>query len=391
MQVHAPSRVTGSMSLKKNAVLSGVAALVVAASILAIAIVSGIPLTPSNTSGGSTTSSGAPTGTLSVLLTDPPHVPDGVTKVYITYSNLAVHVSEAGNQTGWTVLQDSGSIELLSTVNVSRTISSVKIASGDYNLLRFNISSAQVTYNGKNYTAFVPTSRLTIPIIGGIEVNASKPSATIINIEPTVFNVGSASNPEFIIRHVAKAFPVPSSEVSEQMEHEGARMSLSGKAWWKHLQERFTANAQISGAALTPTSLSFTVKNTGSESTKLRIVVVGPLAPTSFRGHEGIPAMLSGTAIFLVYSNGTLAPIQGFGLAQFAPGMEPNDFIHVLASEGYNLAAGASATLSYQGTITLGFQLVQIAAGQSIVPGQQYLVTVIGDEALASYVVVAGK
>ncbi len=381
------------MSTKKNVVLSGVAALVVAASILAIAIVSGIPLTQtrSNTAGGSATSIGAPSGTLSVLLTDPPHVPDGVTKVYITYSNLAVHVSEAGNQTGWSVLQDSGSIELLSTVNVSRTISSVKIASGYYNLLRFNISSAQVTFNGKNYTAFIPTSGLTIPIIGGIEVNASKPSATIINIEPTVFNIGSTSNPEFIIRQVAKAFPVPSSQVSEEMEHQGSSMSLSGKAWWMHLQESFTANAQISGATLTHSSLSLTVKNTGTASTKLRIVLVGPLAPGISSGHRGIPSMLSGSAIFVVYPNGTLVPLQRLALALNPLGFGRNDLMQVLASEGYNLTAGASATLSYQGTITLGFQLVQLDSGQSIVPGQQYLVTVIGDEALASYVVVAGQ
>ena len=379
------------MSTKKSVVLSGVAALVVAASILAIAILSGIPLTQNLVNTANTTSSAAPAGTLSVLLTDPPHVPNGVTKVYITYSDLAVHVSEAGNQTGWSVLKAGGSIELLSTVNVSRTISSVKVAKGDYNLLRFNISSAQVTYNEKNYTAFVPSSELTIPIIGGIEVNASKPSATIINIEPTVFNIGSTSNPEFIIRHVARAFPVPSSQVSEEMEHEGFKMSLSGKAWWKNLREKFTANAQVSGATLTPSSLGLTVKSTGSQSTKLRLVVVAPLAPSFSRGHEGLPAMLSGSAIFVVYPNGTLAPLQKFILAQYSPGMERDDFTKALASEGYSLTAGASATLSYQGTITLGFQLQKIAAGQSVVPGQQYLVTVIGDEALASYVVVAGQ
>src|SRR2546426_6869015 len=108
------------MSSKKNIILSGAAALVVAVSILAVSIFSGFSLLP-------TTSSGAPKGTLSVLLTDPPHVPFGVTKVYITYSNLAVHVSEAGNQSGWTLLKSGGSIELLSTVNVGQTISSVKI------------------------------------------------------------------------------------------------------------------------------------------------------------------------------------------------------------------------------------------------------------------------
>ena len=384
------------MSTKKNIMLSGAAALVVAASILAVAIFSGVSLLPNaNTTTNTTTSSRAP-GTLSVLLTDPPHVPLGVTKVYIAYSNLAVHVSEAGNQSGWTLLKSGGSIELLSTVDVSQTISSVKIAAGEYNLLRFNISSAQVTYNGKNYTAFVPRSALIVPIVGGIEVNASKPSATIINIQPTVYNIGSASNPEFMIRHWAKAFPVPSSQVTEEEEHEGHRLSLIGKAWWTDVQERYTSNALITSATLTPTSLSLTVKDTGNQSTKLRLVVVGPLSltPLMVTEHDRPPTGLFGSAIFIVLPNATLVPIQKYILTAHQQGVGAEDVVTALASGGYNLTAGASATLGYKGTITLGFNLhiVQpLQGGQSIVPGQQYLVSVLGDEALASQVVVAGQ
>lgn len=376
------------MSSKKNIILSGAAALVVAASILAVAIFSGVSLLP-NTN----TSNKAP-GTLSVLLTDPPHVPLGVTKVYIAYSNLQVHVSEAGNQSGWTLLKSSGSIELLSTINIGQTITSVKIAAGEYNLLRFNISSAQVTFNGKNYTAFVPTSALTVPIVGGIQVNASKPSATIINIQPTVYNIGSASNPEFIIRHWAKAFPVPSSEVTAEEEHEGTKVSLIGKAWWTDVQERYTSNAQITSATLTPSSLSVTVKNTGNQTTKLRLVVVAPLTLMGVE-HDRPPAVLAGSAIFIVLPNETLVSMQKYILTAHQQGAEVGDIVKALASGGYNLTVGASGTLGYKGAITLGFNVPVVVqplqTGQSIVPGQQYLVSVLGDEALASQVVVAGQ
>ena len=382
------------MSTKKNIMLSGAAALVVAASILAVAIFSGVSLLPNANTTNTTTSSRAP-GTLSVLLTDPPHVPLGVTKVYIAYSNLAVHVSEAGNQSGWTLLKSGGSIELLSTVDVSQTISSVKIAAGEYNLLRFNISSAQVTYNGKNYTAFVPRSALIVPIVGGIEVNASKPSATIINIQPTVYNIGSASNPEFMIRHWAKAFPVPSSQVTEEEEHEGHRLSLIGKAWWTDVLERYTSNALITSATLTPTSLSLTVKDTGSQSTKLRLVVVSPLAtPLIGAEHDRPPAVLFGSAIFIVLPNATLLPIQKYVL-QF----------RVLLEDGVDLPRFRPAleavlqlpTFLFRGSDQRFYPLPRqvtrqpLQGGQSIVPGQQYLVSVLGDEALASQVVVAGQ
>src|SRR3989449_10673748 len=384
------------MSTKKNIMLSGAAALVVAASILAVSIFSGFSLIPNTnttkTNTNTTTSNRAP-GTLSVLLTDPPHVPVGVTKVYISYSNLQVHVSEAGNKSGWTLLKYGGSIELLSTVTVDQTISSVKIAAGDYSLLRFNISSAQVTYNGKNYTAFVPTSALTVPIVGGIEVNAYKPSATIVNIQPTVYNIGSESNPEVMIRHWAKAFPVPSSQVTQEEEHEGTRLSLIGKAWWTDVQERYTSNAQITSAALTPTSLSVTVKNTGNQTTKLRLVVVAPVTLMGVE-HDRPPAVLAGSAIFIVLPNQTLVSIQKYILAAHQQAVGAEDLVTALTSGGYNLTIGASGTLTYTGNITLGFNIPYVQplqAGQSIVPGQQYLVSVIGDEALASQVVVAGK
>src|SRR5712692_9835041 len=306
------------MSSKKNAVLSGVAALIVAASILAVSVLTGFPFTQL----GNPTNSGAPSGTLSVLLTDPPHVPAGVSAVSITYSDVAVHVSEAGNLSGWTIVKSSGTIELMSTVNVAQTISSVKITSGDYNALRFNISSAQVTYYGKTYTAFVPSSRLVVPIIGGIEVNASKPSATIINIDPTIFNIGSTSNPEFIIRPAARAFPVPSSEVTEQVEHEGNRLSLAGRTWWMGLLEKYTENAQVTNANLTPSSLSVTVKNTGTLATKLRLVVVAPIGLTSVAaGNYSPPATLFGAAVFIALPNATLVPIQKYILSAYQQGM----------------------------------------------------------------------
>src|SRR5207245_9848125 len=110
--------------------------------------------------------------------------------------------------------------------------------------------AAHAPHNGEYDPAFVPRSGLIVPTVGGIEVNASKPSATIINIQPTVYNIGSASNPEFMIRHWAKAFPVPSSQVTEEEEHAGHRLSLIGKAWWTDVQERYTSNALITSANL---------------------------------------------------------------------------------------------------------------------------------------------
>lgn len=407
------------MNTKTSATIAGILALVIAGSILAVSTYTGNTILPTQntsvtsysgststgtasppatTQSSSSAASGAAAGTLSVLLTDPPNVPDGVTKLYITYSNLAVHVSGAGNDSGWAQIKAQGTIELIGTVNVSQTLSSVKITSGDYNLLRFNISSALVTYNGKNFTAFVQDGRLLVPIVGGIEVNDSKPSATIIEIHPSVFNIGDATNPEFIIRPVAKALPVPSGEVNEQMKHEGFRMDLKGKAWWRNLEQRFTANAQITTAALTAKSLAVTVKNTGNETTVLRLVMVSPLS-SALKGERGghMPSAFFDSAVYLVLKNGTLVPLTNFVKSMTSSGSDQKAhkdthelMQQIFKATGFNVTAGSTASLTYSGQVTFGLQLLKKVSTSSVVTGQQYLVTVLGEESLASMVVVAG-
>ncbi len=338
-------------------------------------------------------------GTLSIMLTDPPVTPAGVTKVFVSYSNLMVHVSEAGNKSGWYPVNYHGTIELLSSINISETIGTVTLASGDYNLIRFNVTSAKVTYNGVNYTAFVPSGELKVPIIGGVEVTNSKPSATIIDLQTTVVNIGSHSNPEFIIRPVARAYPVPSSQVTEQAEHRGFRQDLRDQPWWAHLRERYTANLQITSASLTPGSLTLALKNSGSHNTILGLVTVTPLAV--FLGGSGehpyghFPDTLLNSATFLVLKNGSLIPLKSV-LAQVAAASAGDQqaresaFQSLFGTVGYNLTAGSSATFTYNGQIVIGYPALKGSVSSSIASGQEYVITVLGAEAVASTVVAAG-
>jgi len=115
-------------------------------------------------------------GILSVLLTDPPTVPEGVSAVYISYSSIAIHASEFNNS-GWIAFSGRGTIDALKLVNLSETISSGVVPSLTYDLVEFNISSVEVTYVGENYTATVASEKLVVPIIGGVKVSSSNPSA----------------------------------------------------------------------------------------------------------------------------------------------------------------------------------------------------------------------
>lgn len=374
------------MNMKRSAALSGAAALGMAVAIIGVSVLSGTPVLSNLVR---TVGPGTP-GTLSVLLTDPPHVPAGVTAVYVTYSNLEVHVSEAGNQSGWTKVSSSGSINLLATVNISETLASVKVPTGDYNALRLNISSAEVTFNGNNYTAFVVNAKVFIPIVkGGIEVTNSKPSATIIDISPLVLNIGSTTTPEFLIRTTAVGLPVPSSEVTEEVEHKGFTFSLAGKDWWEHVNQNATANLKVTAAALSPNSLNVSVTG-GSQSTSIRLVIVSPLVSTAGgESEDRMPSMLMGSAVFVVGSNGTLMPLRQFVASALSNGSEKfGEIRDAFVNSGQNLTAGSSATYIYSGQINLGFSF-EGSFTRAVVSGQQYLITVIGTDALASQVVVA--
>ena len=58
------------------------------------------------------------------------------------------------------------------------------------------------------------------------------------------------------------------------------------------------------------------------------------------------------------------------------------------SAAGYNMTAGSLATFTYSGQISLDFSFEGPVA-RHVAAGQQYLVTVIGRDALASQVVVA--
>lgn len=129
-------------------------------------------------------------GTLSVKITDPPQNWGQATNIYIHYSEIMVHRADAGNETGWYKVVDSGEIDLASVVNVSNIIGQGSLQAGKYNLVRFRLIEATVTVGGVNYTAEVPSGEITIAIVGGgVQVSPGQTTYLVIDVNPKV--VGS--------------------------------------------------------------------------------------------------------------------------------------------------------------------------------------------------------
>jgi hypothetical protein len=381
------------------------AALLVLAAAMMGALLANYYLSMPSPGGTATTS-----GTLAIMLTDPPRVPLGVSAIYLSYNTIGVHFAEAGNQSGWVSASVRGTANLMQLVNISTTIASLNIT-GKLNLLRFSISSVKVTYNGVNYTCYVPSNELTVPIVGGVEVRAGAVSAVILDLEPMVLNMGSAENPIFVLRPSAKAIPVPAEETSREMARQGFTLDLKEKAWWARMSERLAKRIEITSAQLTNSSLRVTLRNVGNESVAVRLLVIWPAAGPTMSSRAMAPPAFFHSAVFVIEENGTLVPLQ-FGCGHVVSNRTQLEKCLIFGSSslgvrelfeaaGYELAPHSSATLAYAGPISLGFglagcrlvqeenghwQLVCDFKANLVEPGGLYLIAVMGQDAVAFYV-----
>ena len=129
------------------------------------------------------------TSLMAIRLTDPPTVPAGTSALVISYSKIGVHLSNAGNSSGWVYSNASGRINLLSILNVSSTIGAVALPlNASIEEIRFNISSADMTVNGTVYNVTVPSMTVTAHFSGRTDINATS-SSILLSLSPTIVSI----------------------------------------------------------------------------------------------------------------------------------------------------------------------------------------------------------
>jgi hypothetical protein len=320
------------------------------------------------------------------MFTDPPRLAEGVEAVYINYSKIGIHFERSNKTHGWIWVNKGGSLNLTSLVDIAQTIASLEIDSNVYvNIVRFNITGAVVTYNDKNYTAYVHTENLTVPIIGGLEVVEGS-NALLLDIQPTVFNMGTEDEPFFVLSAVAKAYPVPREEVRDEMPVPGFKLMLKDRLWWHRLRQMHASSIEISSATLSSDSLKITVQNKGEGDVMLRLVIVAPLYTLQTSKDRGyIPKIFVGAAIFLIKEDGTLQPLQ----LTYKQNMGEEVKSQLLIGRGYKLMQGSTAHFEYIGKISFEYGIRLRGMPTPTTSGNKYLVAVIGDGVADSIVVEA--
>lgn len=366
------------MSSKSSVFVSGAVAAIIAIVLISGVLATGILSSRSTNATSSQVTSAIGSGTLAVLLTDPPTVPNGTTHVYAAYSGLAVHVSGAANNSGWHVLNAQGTIDLMSIINVSQTIASANIQSGRFDALAFNITSATVTFLGKNYSAYLvyEDHTLIVPIVGGITITNGQTSAAVIDLTPTVLLLGDPASPIFAFIPAARGYTIPAESIPQtQLQRVGQNESVTNQTWYQNNQPRF----EITGVVLQPTSLSITVANTGNVSLTFTLAAVTSLTSIGGGLKPTLPSVASISEFFVVYANTSVVPLTK---------SDHDSITQALSGSGYTLPPQASVTFKYTGLIRIG-----VVAGVTnqqvrfVIPGARYVISITSSDKLAQTVV----
>jgi len=222
-------------------------------------------------------------GTVALLLTDPAQVPDGTTALNVSFNGARFHESGASNSTGFVNVNVSGTINLLSLLNVSQTLGVVSLnKSKGYNTVMLNLSSSTITINGTTYNVTLPSKSLIIHITG---FNATT-GATLIDLSPTIVQIVSSNQTIFVMVPSVKAVAIGSSNINSTTVHVGARVSLNSNM---HSRLRLsTPNITITKASLSEsnnaTSFSVSVRNNGNSSVELNHILLYGIMGVDFNG-----------------------------------------------------------------------------------------------------------
>jgi hypothetical protein len=375
------------MSSRRNLILSGVVALALAASLLGAGLLIGFLPRPSSSSfpspGGSQS---AGLATLSILLTDPPTVPTGVSAIYVSYDGVEIHEFGADASTpngGWTKINVSGTVDVLSLINVSVTVAQATVSAGTYDMVRLDLSSVVVDFGGQNVSVSSRPDSVVTTIPGNVNLYASTRVSVLIDLQSTVLNVNSAQEPTFIFSASAWSAQVPLSAQSSAYEQVGAKSDLGQNSWWQTYVKTYSANITITTATVSSNFISVTVKNVGNASTVLHIVTVASASYVSStqpptKNPQVIADFLS-SLVYEVLPNASLVPFETLPLYVTSFNSSASLPYPPLTASGYLLQPGESVTLTYSGQVAYNLTAQIFRA--------PYVVTVIGDNAMASIMV----
>ncbi|MDE1859406.1 MAG: helix-turn-helix transcriptional regulator, partial [Candidatus Micrarchaeota archaeon] len=293
-----------------------------------------------------------------ISLTDPPSVPNGTQSLVMAYSQVAIHTN-GQNGGSWIYSNNSGSVDLMSLLNVSQVVAGVNIPNNSQiNMVKFNISSAKIEINNTTYNVTVPNDEVTAHVSGSLQLNSS--SGLLVDLFPTVVAIYTNSSTVFVMVPSVKAVLTPKGNgngtVNVSISKFGNRSGISREEFEQ--LESAGANVIASNGSIMAANgtmhFSITVTNYGASNVVLRnILVVGRLTPV---------ILYNSTCYHKPNGNGNMIPfwcrLNGDGNAQGAIG------VHDASGSTPRLPARAMQLFTDNGNLGISAQDAGSSVGQ---------------------------
>jgi hypothetical protein len=184
-------------------------------------------------------------------------------------------VAYANGSSKWVPTGASGTVNLLTLVNVSQTIGSASIPAGStVNSIQFTISSVSAQINGKTYPVTTLSNQLVVPISGDLVLNQTR-SAALLDLTPTLVQIAATNSTGGAVSYyvlVPSAKAIIKSSFSQGQENVGTKTQLeqTDETELEQAQQTGMGNVTIASAKLSTSgnksTFSVTLKNQGSSN-----------------------------------------------------------------------------------------------------------------------------
>ena len=211
-----------------------------------------------------------------VMLTDPPVVPDGTTVLNLTYSDILLHVTYPNCSVEWQTVDASGTVNLFSLINMSQTLGLTSLPTNStVDKIQFTIANVDAVVNGVTYNVTSLLNTLVINIANG-QVNGT--SGVLLDFNPTLVQIQATdANGTLVVYYVlvpsAKAVVVTGLSDDQLKVGTIVKIGENNRVRLTRVEEQFKKNVTIVSASLlvnnNVTSLSVTLKNDGDYAFKV--------------------------------------------------------------------------------------------------------------------------
>jgi hypothetical protein len=338
------------------------AAILTAVAIISIALIANPTMLPQTVSAASFT----------VMLTDPPNVPDGTTLLDLNYSDVSLHVTYPNGTIEWLPVGSSGNVNLLSLINMTETIASTTIPVGSaIDKIQFTIADVEAVVKGELYNVTALSNTLVVNVANG-NVNQAL-SGVLIDFNPTLVQIKAADANGVLVHYyvlVPSATATVVGNLDKAQVNVGTVVKLDDDDC-KELEKtrrEFSNNIQVVSASLKVngdvTSLSVTLKNEGaSEARIFGLTLNGNLnSAATWQSNEDdkddeddeneeIAENIHIETIPFKVSSSSLTPLFSTD-DDYDEEFEYDDYEHADLS-AFNLQPGQSITVSFSGVIVI--------------------------------------